>query len=118
MTRVKSATLQGLIGELIQIAEEQKVPAWKAVAKGLSRSTRRRYEISLATIAKTARKQEIVVVPGSVLSAGELTEPLTIAALKVSQTAREKITKSGGKILTINDVLKENPKAKGVRIMG
>jgi len=117
-TRDKNPVLKGLIESLEKASEEQKVNVWKAVAKSLNRPRRKAHEIPLKTIERTAKPGETVIVPGTVLSTGELKKKLTVAALRFSGPAREKITKAGGNPLTLEDVIKENPKGKHVRIMG
>ena len=114
--RDKNALTKGLIEELKE--KGLKAPAWKAVAKDLNRPARRSYEVNLSRLEKHAKKGENVVVPGTVLGAGELSKPVTVAALRFSGAAREKIEKAGGKAMAIEDMLKDNPGAKMVRIMG
>jgi large subunit ribosomal protein L18e len=114
--RDKNALTKGLIEELNE--KGLKTPAWKAVAKGLNRPRRQSYEVSLSRLEKHAKKGESVVVPGTVLGTGELSKPVTVAALRFSGTAREKIEKAGGKAMTIEGMVKDNPGAKKLRIMG
>lgn len=87
------------------------------MAELLSRSSRRRVAVNLSKISRYAGDGEIVVVPGKVLGSGTLTKKVTIAALSFSLTALEKIKSSGGRALTIRDLLKENPSGRGVRII-
>jgi large subunit ribosomal protein L18e len=115
-TRNKNPETRALIDELKQAG--LKVPAWKAVAKGLNRPNRKKHEVDLLRLEKHAKKGENVVVPGTVLGTGRLSKPLEIAALRFSGKAREKVEKAGGKCMSISDALKQNPDAKKVRIMG
>ena len=114
--RDKNALTKGLIEELRE--KGLKAPAWKAVAKGLNRPSRQSYEVNLSRLEKHAKKGENVVVPGTVLGSGDLSKPVTVAALRFSGAAREKIEKAGGKAMTIEDMVKDNPGAKKLRIMG
>jgi len=95
-----------------------KTPAWNAVAKGLNRPSRKAYEVNLSRLDKYAKKGENIVVPGTVLGSGELSKQLTVAALRFSGTAKEKIEKAGGKCLAIEDMAKQNPGGKRLRIIG
>jgi large subunit ribosomal protein L18e len=52
-----------------------------------------------------------------VLSEGELTKKLTIAAWRFSAKAKQKIEKAGGRVISIEELIKENPKGSNVRIM-
>ncbi len=89
---------------------------WKRVEYELSRSTRKRCEVSLSTINESSEADETVVVPGKVLSNGELNHKVTVAALSFSTKAKEKISKHGHAI-SISQLAKENPKGKKVRIL-
>ena len=95
-----------------------KNPVWKAVAKGLNRPRRKGYEVNLFRIEKYAKPKSKIVVPGVVLGSGEIKKAVTVAALRFSDEARRKIEKAGGKCLSIQEMIAQNPQGKGVRIMG
>ncbi|RMF89481.1 MAG: 50S ribosomal protein L18e, partial [Methanobacteriota archaeon] len=61
-------------------------------------------------------KGDVVAVPGKVLGSGTIAHPLTVAACSFTASAREKITAAGGRCLSIEELVKENPKGSGVRI--
>jgi len=105
-----------LIIELKKLAVKQKVNIWKKVAEDLSRPTRNRSEVSIAKIDRNARKGETILVPGKVLSSGDLSQKITVAALMFSAKAKEKINASGNAI-TIQELIKSNPKGQKVRIL-
>ncbi len=116
--RAKHQELKGLIQTLHKKGVEEGAPIWSAVARGLNRPNRRGYEVNLHRLDKYAKKNDRIVVPGAVLGSGEVTKPLTVAALKFSSGAERKIMKAGGKTMGIEELVSENPKGKGVRIMG
>ncbi len=105
-----------LIESLYRKGIEEDTPLWKAVAKALNRPRRKSFEVNVYDIEKHAKKGETVIVPGSVLGSGNITKPLTVAAVKFSSSAREKIEKAGGKAISIEDASRM-PKTR-VRIMG
>jgi large subunit ribosomal protein L18e len=109
--------LRKLIGDLKKKSLETHTPIWEDVAEKLNNSRRRRVEVNLSDIEKNAEKNDFVVVPGVVLSSGEITKPVNIAAWRFSGTAEEKIKKAKGKCLTIEEMLKEKPKGTGVKIL-
>lgn len=109
--------LKKLIEELKKKSLEEKVKIWKRVAEILEKPTRKRAEINLKHIEREAKDGETIVVPGVVLSEGELKKKLTIAAWKFSAKAKEKIEKSGSKAISIEELMKINPKGSKVRIM-
>ncbi|MBU2589975.1 MAG: 50S ribosomal protein L18e [Nanoarchaeota archaeon] len=109
--------LQKLIVELKKLSTKEKVAIWKRVANELSKSTRSRRSLNLSKVQKVAKDNETLLVPGKVLSSGELTKKVTLAAWQFSEQAKEKINKVG-KAVSIQDLMKSNPKGKSVRILG
>jgi len=105
--------LRSLVGEL----RKSESDFWKAVAEKLNKPTRQKVEVNLSDIDRHAGKETIVVVPGVVLASGELTKPVTIAAWKFSGSAEGKIKKAKGKIMKIDELMKEKPKGEGVKII-
>jgi len=110
--------LLGLIRELKKQSLEQKVPLWKRIAVDLEKPTRNRRIVNLSKIDRCAKENETIIIPGKVLAGGMLNQKLTIAAFKFSGAAKEKIQKSGSKIVQLSELLKESPKGKKVRIIG
>jgi len=91
---------------------------WKRIALDLEGPTRNRRVVNLSKINRFTKDGEIIVVPGKVLSSGELNHSLTIAAWQFSQNALEKINKKNAKAITIKELMKTNIKGKRVRIIG
>jgi large subunit ribosomal protein L18e len=112
--RDKNPLLKKEIESLSKAGVEK--PVWKAVAKGLNRPRRRRYEVNLSRLERFAAQGETIIVPGIVLGEGELKKRITVAALKFSADARRKIEKSGGRCISIEEASKYEPSK--VRIMG
>lgn len=112
--RDKNPILKKEIEKLSQAGVEK--PIWKAVAKGLNRPRRKRYEVNLSRLEKFATQGDTIVVPGIVLGEGDVKKRITVAAIKFSSEARKKIERAGGKCLSIEEVSKENPSK--MRIMG
>ena len=109
--------LIGLINELKKKALEQKVNLWRRIAEDLEKSSRQRRIVNLYKINKYTDKNETVIVPGKVLSIGELDHHVTVAAFCFSGSALDKINKSG-KAMTIKELMQEDIKGKKIRIMG
>ena len=115
---MKNNQKQELIHELKKISKENNVPLWKRIALELEKPTRRQRIVNLSKIEKNIKDKEIAIVPGKVLSDGEITKKVTIVAHSFSKKAIEKIDKAGGKYYTIKIFIKENPKPKNARILG
>lgn len=118
ITGPTNAFLLRLILELKKRSSEQNANIWKRVANDLEKPTRQRRVVNLSSISRHTRENEIIVVPGKVLGAGDLQHKLTISAFQFSSGAKEKIEKAGAKIITLIDLSKENPSGKGIRIIG
>jgi len=118
MAKKISATnteIKDLISETRKLSSKAKI--WKVVLKELGRSARQRRSVNIYKINKYVRDGEIGLVPGKVLSEGELNKKITVAGLSFSEEARGKINKIG-KAISIKQLIKENPKGKRVRIIG
>lgn len=102
------------VRKLISELRKQKKPIWKRVAKDLERPRRIRRAVNLSRINRYSKDGDNIVVPGKVLSAGDLTKKITIGALSFSKTALDKIKKSGSKALSLNEMIKE----KKVKLIG
>ena len=66
--------LRQLIENLKKKSLELKAPIWKDIAEKLSRSTRQRVEVNLSDIERNVSDGETIIVPGVVLSTGNLTK--------------------------------------------
>ncbi|MFH1445205.1 MAG: 50S ribosomal protein L18e [Nanoarchaeota archaeon] len=119
-TRDKNILLKELIQELDENGREKKVPIWSAIAKALNRPRRKAFEVNVYDIEKNSKKGETIVVPGTVLSNGDIKKSLKVAALRFSPTAKAKIEKAGGKCMSIEDLMKAHATGKGakIRILG
>ncbi len=99
------------------IRDSAKSENWKIVAGVLSMPRRSRTEINLDEIEAEAKEGENIVVPGKVLSRGELKKKIKIIALNFSEKAKEKLSKNKVNFSTIAEEIKKNPDAKGLRIL-
>ncbi len=108
--------LKQLISDLRHLSTQQKVNVWKSVAAYLGKPTRSRSEVSLSTLSSVVRDGEVAVVPGKVLANGDFEKKVTVAAWNFSSKAKLKINKSG-KAISIEELIKQNPKGSKVRII-
>lgn len=110
--------LVSLIFDLKTWSRENKAPIWRDIAKRLEKPSRVWAEVNISRIALYSSRGDMLIVPGKLLGAGDIDHPVTVAAFRASQGAREKITAAGGSVLTIPEMVRKNPKGTGVRIMG
>ena len=78
---------------------------------------RKRIILNLDEIGDAAKDGETIVVPGKVLSQGELNKKIKIIALAFSENARDKLSRNKISFSTIEEEIKNNPEAKGLRIL-
>lgn len=110
--------LISLIHDLKKQASVNDAPIWKDIATRLEKPSSNWPEVNLDRISKYTGEKETALIPGKVLSNGNLTKKVTIAAWSFSEKSQEKIKKAGGKYISIEELLKNNPKGKDVRILG
>ena len=88
--------------------ELKKTKLGKSLLRGRAKA-----EVNLGKLDKLTKANDTVVVPGKVLGDGELTHPITIAALAFSKSAEEKIKKAGCKKMFIGEL----KSSKNVRLI-
>ncbi|WMW23373.1 50S ribosomal protein L18e [Methanolobus mangrovi] len=106
-----------LIAALKEGSRQNEAAIWRDVAKRLEKPGRNYAQVNLSKISRYAKDGETVLIAGKVLGAGLLDKAVTVAAYNFSVTAIEKITSLGGKCLTIEQILEENPKGSGIKIL-
>ena len=110
MTRKKSSDV------VETIISAKKNENWFEVAEVLSGPRRKRLDINLNDIDAGSEVGDVIVVPGKVLSQGEVTKKIKVVALGFSEVAKEKLLSSKCDVLTILEEIKKNPEAKGIKI--
>ena len=109
--------LISLIGELKDHSRSTGSAIWRDTASRLGSSRKNWAEPNLSHISRHSDKKETVLVPGKVLGSGEINGKQTVAAYSFSEGAKSKIEASGGRTLSIRELMEENPNGKGVRIL-
>jgi large subunit ribosomal protein L18e len=102
--------------KLIRELWKTKRRIWKKVSKTLSGPRRNRIEANLFRINKKTQENDVIVVPGKILGIGDLDHKITIACLNYSLPAKDKIEKSGSKLISIEELLEQNPEGKNIKI--
>ena len=114
----QNPVVSSLIVELRKASRSNEAPIWRAISNKLKRPRRNRSEVNISKINRYTKDTDYVIVPGKVLGSGEINHAVTVAAISVSETAKSKIEAAKGKVITISDLVKENPKGTGVHILG
>ncbi len=113
----KNEKLRELISSLKKQSIEHKTGVWKRVALELERPARQHRVVNLSKIEKYASDNDVVLVPGKLLSGGELTKKVTIVAYDCSQKTLDKID-GKAQVMSIEDAMKKYPTAKDIKIIG
>ena len=112
--QVKKKTNLALV-ETINLSKKNE--AWLEISSVLSGTRKNKISLNLGEIDKKSEQSKIVVIPGKILSAGEINSKIKIVAFSFSEQAKEKILKSGGTFNTILEEIKLNPEGKGIKIL-
>jgi large subunit ribosomal protein L18e len=102
--------------KLIRDLWKTKRRVWKKISRKLAGPRKSRVEANLNRINKKTKENDVIVIPGKVLGIGDLDHKVTIACLDYSKPARKKIENSGSKLISIQDLLEQNPEGKNIRI--
>ena len=113
-TQLRRKTNQELVETIIK---SKKSENWFEVAKIISSPRRKRIVMNLDEINKVAKEGEHILVPGKVLSKGNVDKKIKIIASDISEVAKEKLEKAKISYTNMLDEIKNNPEAKGLRIL-
>lgn len=91
---------------------------WLRVAGALSGPRRARVAVNIEDIEKATKEGDSIIIPGKVLSQGEISKKIAVIAFNFSERAKEKLLKSKSRCVSILEEIKKNPKADGLRILG
>ncbi|HKL24482.1 MAG TPA: uL15 family ribosomal protein [Candidatus Nanoarchaeia archaeon] len=106
--------------ELVEtVIASKKNPEWLEVSSILSGPRKNRKNANLSEINEAIKKQNTkkIIIPGKVLSQGEVDKKIKIIALSFSEKARQKLEEKGCETSTILQEIKLNPSAKDARIL-
>jgi len=106
---MKKGPTNPVLKETIEKLRKSKRKICLLVADELEKATRSRPEANLWKIDKCTQEGDLVVVPGKVLSEGELTHKITLAAFSYSGKSLEKL-KGKAKIVSFDELMKEPQK--------
>jgi|TARA_B100001971_G_scaffold197119_1_gene205525 large subunit ribosomal protein L18e len=112
--QIKKKTSKELVETIINLKKHDK---WLDVARILSGSRKNMVNFNLEKINNKTNEGEIVIIPGKVLSQGEINKKIKIIAFGFSEKAKEKLSKSKIEFSSINKEIKINPTAKGIKIL-
>jgi len=111
LTRKKNPEL------MASILKAKKNEKWLEIASLLASPRRNKISINLDEINKNSKEGDTIVVPGKILSSGEISKKIRIAALAYSKEAEKKLKDKKCEIVSLVEEIKKNPKMQGVKII-
>ncbi|HJS65558.1 MAG TPA: 50S ribosomal protein L18e [Nitrososphaeraceae archaeon] len=93
-------------------------PIWKSIEKKFKSSRSNRSEVNVSKLDNITKEGDIVIVPGKVLGSGIINHKIILSSFSISVAAMKKVIDCGGEVITINELVKQYPDGKGVRIIG
>ena len=117
-TRKTNQSLVDLIGRLKEQSRDTGAALWRDVAMRLSKSRKNWAQPNLSRLSRYAPEGATVLVPGKLLGSGDVSGKPTVAAFSMSTGARDKIEAAGGTVLSLGELMEQNPNGKGVFILG
>jgi large subunit ribosomal protein L18e len=112
--QIQKKTNSELVGTILAAKKHE---LWIPVASVLAGPRRNFTNLNIGEIDKIAKEGETVIVPGKVLSEGEISKKIKVVSLGFSEKAKEKLEKAKISTLSIEEEIKKNPTAKGIRIL-
>ncbi len=104
--------------ELVEtLMKGKKNEKWLEVVSIMSGPRKNLVNMNLENISNEVKEGEKIVVPGKVLSKGNIDKKIKIVALNFSENAKEKLLKNGCEVSTILEEIKSNPSAEGLRVL-
>jgi len=110
--RIKNKNSFNIV-ETIELAKKNK---HLGLAKKISGPRSRYKNINLDELDKIEGNKIIII--GKVLGSGEINKKISVAALGFSETAMEKLNKSGCEVKSVKEEIEKNKDLKGVEIIG
>jgi len=101
--------------QLVNLLKKQPAPLWKTVAKLITKPSRKQVAVNIEKINKMSKGDAVVIVPGKILSKGNLENNITIVALKFSEAARQKLAKKAN-LMSFPEFIKKQNDFKGIQI--
>jgi large subunit ribosomal protein L18e len=111
----KKLEIRKLVASLEKTGRKTKINLWKDLAERINKPTRQNVVVNVNKLDLMAKKNKgkILVVPGKILSVGDLEEKAKIVAVSASDTAIAKINVNG-EFIFLKDFVDEKTKVSNV----
>lgn len=109
-------TLQ-LTNELRKASQKNDAEIWKMVTEKLNKARRKKTGINVGQLSQLNWKGKTILIATKLLASGNAPEKITIAAKQATPSAVKKIEAAGGKVISIMELMKQNPKGTNVMMV-
>lgn len=96
-----------LVDKLAKAGRDKKI--FSVLAKYLSKPKNSQVVINLTRLSRTTKEGQTVVIPGKLLSMGNISHKLTVYAYKASDSAKAKLEAAGCSLHNFDDLLAKQP---------
>ncbi len=107
-----------MAGDLKKASSKNNAPIWAKLAEYALKPSIARRDLNLKRIDQLTKNDDMVVFPGKVLGTGSMSHKITLFSFSISSSAADKIVKNGGKVISHQDFIEQNPTGKGVVLLG
>lgn len=111
-------TVLHMAKELQVASKKTKAPLWAKIAEMATKSSKLKRTVNLGQIDKIVNDNDIVIIPGKVLGTGNIYHKITLCSFSISTNGAKKLIQAGGTLVEFNQLVKDNPTGKGVKIIG
>jgi len=112
-TKIKKQIKKKKNSELIEILKILNKGKNKELISLLTLPRRKRIEVNLDKIRLESRDADLIIVPGKVLSIGEINKKIKVIALSFSKDAERKLKEAKCEISLLSEEIKKNKDIKG-----
>ena len=112
-----NSQLRRTIVLLERAGKQKKVPIWTVASRILESPASLEVEVNVGRLSRLVEDGQVVFVPGKVLGTGVIDKKVTVGAYAFSDSAITKIVASGGKAVSVEEMVNEYPDGRGVKLV-
>ena len=104
--------------ELKKASVSNDAPIWAKLAEYATKPSVARRDVNLGRIGQLTREDDTVAFPGKVLGTGDIPHKITLFSFSVSKSAAQKVVDRGGRLISHQELVRENPPGRGIVLLG
>ncbi len=115
--RKTDSYLKDTVQKLLERSRESGSAFWRDIAIRLSSSRKNYATVNLGKLQAITSDDDVIVIPGYLLSSGIFNKKIKVSAFKVSEKALKKLNDAGSEFISLLDLASENPKGTNIKII-